>query len=78
MVKYLNKHFEHDDPDQRKQKNAQIRRLLFIGIGCILLSAILFAVNTAVDVLAINVIAYFAALTGIGFIAGFFSEKSKR
>ena len=78
MVKYLNKHFEHDDPDQRKQKNAQIRRLLFIGIGCILLSAILFAVNTAVDVLAINVIAYFAGLTGIGFIAGFFSEKSKR
>ena len=78
MVEYLESHFEHDDPAKRNKKQAQIRKLLFIGLACIVVSAILFAVNSKLNVLAINVIAAFGVLAGIGFIAGFFSEKSKR
>ena len=78
MVEYLDNHFEHDDSFMREKKSDKIRMLFFIGIGSILLSIILFAVNVLIKATIISIIAAFGFLIGIGFIAGFFSEKSKR
>ena len=78
MVEYLDNHFEHDDSFMREKKADKIRNLLFAGIGVILLSIVLFVINTMIDVLIINIIAAFGVLLGIGLIAAFFSEKSKR
>lgn len=78
MVEYLDDHFEHDDPFMREKKADKIRRLIFIGIGLILLSAAMFAINALIKIPIINLIAAFGVLVGIGFIGAFFSEKSKR
>ena len=78
MVEYLDNHFEHDDSFMREKKGDKIRNLLFIGIGCILVSAVMFVINSLFKLTLINVIAAFGVLFGIGFTAAFFSEKSKR
>ncbi|MCR4929580.1 MAG: hypothetical protein K5988_06270 [Lachnospiraceae bacterium] len=78
MVEYLDNHFEHDDPFMREKKNDQTRKLVLIGIGCILISALLFVINSMVKTTIINVAAAIGVLLGIGFIAAYFSEKSKR
>ncbi len=78
MVEYLDNHFEHDDPFKREKNSDKIRRLIFIGISCILFSILLFVINVLLGVPIINLIAAFGILVGIGFIAAYFSEKSQR
>ncbi len=78
MVEYLDNHFEHDDPFKREKNSDKIRRLIFIGFSCILFSILLFVINVLLGVPIINLIAAFGILVGIGFIAAYFSEKSKR
>ena len=78
MVEYLDKHFDHDDPFMREKKLDSTRRLIFIGIGIFLLSAVLLVINSMLKILIIGVAGFVGVLLGIGFIAAYFSEKSKR
>ena len=78
MVEYLDKHFDHDDPFMRENKLDSTRRLIFIGIGIFLLSAVLLVINSMLKILIIGVAGFVGVLLGIGFIAAYFSEKSKR